>query len=92
MACSRLAAAKHEKEKPAGVPFDADYANTYMLDRARESPMAYIVLLELRFLETIFMMLDAEGIGERGDFELFLAAQRIRFYRSSSVVPHLSSG
>jgi hypothetical protein len=50
-----------------------------MLDRARESPMAYILLLELRFLEAIFMMLGAEGIGERGDFELFLAAQRARF-------------
>ena len=38
---------------------------------------SYMILLELRFLEAIYMMKDSEAVGERGDFKLYLMAQRI---------------
>ena len=46
--CSRRAAHEHEGSEDT---FDSAYVFDYMLRRAREHPIVYIVLLELRFLE-----------------------------------------
>ena len=72
--CARLAAEAHD---PDDGPFTAQSAFEYRLSRARQCPLAMIVLLELEFTQACYMMCDAERVMPQGNFPLFERAQHI---------------
>ena len=79
---SRAAAVYYDSEygmsdDPDPPPFDKHYVHNHAVSRAKEQPLVFIILLEMRFTEAILMMLDSEKAGERGNFALFQIAQRI---------------
>lgn len=63
--------------RPDGAELSPVDIHDHMVERAIQHPVCMAVLLDLRLLEIVFAMRDAEKSGKYGDVNLFLATTRL---------------